>query len=36
MARTCIKIPDWVFQEVDKRRRGFLWAGKEKASEGNA
>jgi hypothetical protein len=29
-----LKVPDWVFQEIDKRRRGFLWAGKEKATGG--
>ncbi|CAL5070105.1 unnamed protein product [Urochloa decumbens] len=29
-----LKVPDWVFQEIDKRRRGFLWAGKEKAHGG--
>lgn len=29
-----LKIPEWVFQEIDKRRRGFLWAGKPQASEG--
>ncbi|CAO2188085.1 unnamed protein product [Urochloa humidicola] len=29
-----LKIPDWVFREIDKRRRGFLWAGKEKALGG--
>ncbi|KAG2653053.1 hypothetical protein PVAP13_1NG423319 [Panicum virgatum] len=29
-----LKVPDWVFQEIDKRRRGFLWAGKEKANGG--
>ena len=25
---------DWVIQEIDKRRKGFLWAGKEKANGG--
>ncbi|KAF8731380.1 hypothetical protein HU200_016438 [Digitaria exilis] len=29
-----LKIPDWVFKEMDKRRRGFLWAGKEMANGG--
>lgn len=29
-----LKVPDWVVQEIDKRRRGFLWAGKEKATGG--
>lgn len=29
-----LKVPDWVFQEMDKRRRAFLWAGKETASGG--
>lgn len=29
-----IKIPEWVFKEIDKRRRGFLWAGKETATGG--
>jgi hypothetical protein len=29
-----LKVPDWVFREIDKRRRGFLWAGKEKAHGG--
>lgn len=29
-----LKIPDWVFQEIDKRRRGLLWTGKEKAHGG--
>lgn len=29
-----IKVPDWVFKEIDKRRRGFLWADKERASDG--
>ncbi|CAL4990597.1 unnamed protein product [Urochloa decumbens] len=27
-----LKVSDWVFQEIDKRRRGFLWAGKDKAN----
>ena len=27
-------MPDWVFQEIDKMRRGFLWSGKDKASGG--
>ena len=31
-----LKVPDWVFQEIDKRRRGFLWSGKEKANGVNA
>jgi hypothetical protein len=29
-AMIALKIPDWV-KEIDKKRRGFLWAGKEKA-----
>ena len=24
-----LKVPDWVIQEIHKRRRGFLWSGKE-------
>lgn len=24
-----LKVPDWVFQEIDKLRRGFRWAGKQ-------
>lgn len=40
MSATCVHtmialcIPDWVIQEIDKRRRGFLWAGKPRASGG--
>lgn len=30
-----LKIPDWVFQEIDKRRRGFLWAGRDRAHGGH-
>jgi hypothetical protein len=30
-----LKLPDWVFKEIDKRRRGFLWAGKERATGGH-
>lgn len=29
-----LKVPDWVFKEIDKYRRGFLWAGKERALGG--
>ena len=29
-----LKLPTWVITEIDKRRRGFLWAGKEKANGG--
>ncbi|CAN6312358.1 unnamed protein product [Urochloa humidicola] len=29
-----LKVPDWVFQEIDKRQCGFLWAGKDKAHGG--
>lgn len=29
-----LKIPDWVISEIDKRRWGFLWAGKDKATGG--
>lgn len=27
-----IKVPEWIFKEIDKRRRGFLWAGEETTS----
>lgn len=30
-----LKIPDWVFKEIDKRRRGFLWEGKQEARCGH-
>lgn len=29
-----LKIPDWAIHEVDKRKRGFLWEGKERAMGG--
>lgn len=29
-----LKVPDWVIHEIDKRRRGFLWAGKSSATGG--
>jgi len=29
-----LKVPGWVFQEIDKRRRSFLWSGKKKANGG--
>lgn len=29
-----LKIPNWVFDEVDKYLRGFLWAGKARANGG--
>lgn len=29
-----LKVPDWVLHEIDKWRRGFLWAGRSKAHGG--
>lgn len=31
-----LKVPDWILQEIDKRRQGFLWVGKAKAQGDNA
>lgn len=31
---SCIKLPKWLIEEIDKRRRGFLWSGKKRAKNG--